>query len=319
MKKRFFVIILSFLILFFIIALLIMRFGKGIKKDDEMVIFTTIYPEYDFVTHIVGDKMKVLRLIEPGVEIHTYEPSSKDMVKISNADAFIYTGDVMEPWAKSIINSIEKYNVKIVDVSKNIDIINSTEFLEKYSLISEINNQDEHNHQEKDGHIWLNPQNAVIMIDNILEEIIKLDSKNKQFYTENASKYKREILDLDKEIETTLKRNNINALVFGGEFSYSYFCQRYDIGVVSCYTACGEHQEPSINRIQEVINYIKDNNISSIFYEELSEGQVSQMLSEETKAKAKVFNTLHNITYEEINQNEDYVSIMKENLNKIIK
>lgn len=156
------------------------------------------------------------------------------------------------------------------------------------------------------------------MIDTILEEVIKLDPANKEFYEENARKYQEEILELDKEIEETLKEKNINVLVFGGEFAYSYFCQRYNLGVVSCYTACGEHSEPSVARIKEVIEYMNNNNITNIYYEELSEGQISQMISEETGANQKVFNTLHNVTLQELDSNKNYVSIMRDNLNKIV-
>ena len=321
MKKRLFVIIASYIIFFAIILFLITNFGYGLKESDKPTIFTTIYPEYDFVKSIVKDKMKVVRLIEPGVEIHTYEPSSKDMIKISESDAFIYTGDAMEPWAKNIIEAIDEYNVKIIDTSKNIDMIDIDEFMEDYSLLDEENHEEHenNNHDELDGHIWMNPKNAIIMIDTILEEIIEIDPKNKDFYTENALKYKNEILKLDEEIEKSLKENDINVLVFGGEFSYSYFCQRYNLGVISCYTACGEHQEPSISRIKQVIDYIKENNIKNIYYEELSEGQISQMISEETDANSKVFNTLHNVTQEEIRENKNYITIMRDNLNKIIK
>lgn len=319
MKKRFFVIILSFLIFLMIIAFLIMKFGKGLDSSKTKVIYTTIYPEYDFVSHIVKDKMDVNRLIGPGVEIHTYEPSGKDMVNISNSDLFIYTGENMEPWASQIIDSISDYDVKIVDTSKNIDMINLEEFMDKYSLLDEEKGEENHVENDNlDGHIWMNPKNACIMIDTILEEIVKLDSKNKEFYEKNANEYKNKIMELDEEIENSLKKNNIEALVFGGEFSYGYFCERYGLKVVSCYTACGEHQDPSIARIEEVIEYIKDNDINNIFYEELSEGQVSTMISEETNSKAKVFNTLHNVTEEEIAENQDYVSIMRDNLYKII-
>ena len=319
MKKRIFVIIVSFVIFIAIIAFLITKFGNGIEENNKPTIFTTIYPEYDFVSHIVKDKMEVKRLIGPGVEIHTYEPSSKDMINIAKSDLFVYTGDVMEPWAKSIIESIRDYDVKILDTSKNINMIDIDKFMEEYSLLDNINNENsEHQHEELDGHIWMNPQNAIIMIDTILEEIIKIDPDNREFYEENALQYKNQISDLDKKIEETLKKNNINVLVFGGEFSYSYFCQRYNLNIISCYTACGEHQDPSISRVQDVIDYIKNNNVSSIYYEELSEGQISQMISEETNAKAKVFNTLHNVTLEEIDNNEDYVTIMMDNLKKII-
>ena len=320
MKKRLFVIITSFIIFFVIIAFLIIKFGNGIESENKSIIFTTIYPEYDFVTHIVKDKMKVKRLIGPGVEIHTYEPSAKDMIKISESDLFIYTGKSMEPWAEDIIDSIKEYDVKIVDTSKNIDMINQEEFMENYSLLDEKNEEShEHELNQEDGHIWMNPKNALIMIDTILEEIIKIDSENKEFYEKNALEYKNKILELDEEIEKTLKENNITTLVFGGEFSYSYFCERYGLKVVSCYTACGEHQDPSITRVREVIDYIKENNIKNIYYEELSEGQISQMISEETEAKAKVFNTVHNVTTQEIEENKDYVTIMRDNLNKIIK
>ena len=319
MKRRILVIIASFVILIAIIAFMIMKFGSGFQKEDKITIFTTIYPEYDFAKAIVGDKMEIVRLIGPGVEIHTYEPSSKDMIRIAEADAFIYTGDDMEPWASKIIEAIEEYPVDIVDTSKNIEMIDSDEFMEEYSLLEEISHEEEHyEEEERDGHIWMNPQNAVIMIDTILEEIVKLDPENKEFYEENARKYQEEILALDKEIEETLKENHVDVLVFGGEFAYSYFCQRYNLGVVSCYTACGEHSDPSISRIKKVIEYINQNQISKIFYEELSEGQISQMISEETKADAEVFNTLHNVTQEEIENQEGYISIMRENLKKII-
>ncbi|MBR2289474.1 MAG: zinc ABC transporter substrate-binding protein [Clostridia bacterium] len=319
MKKRVFIIIASFVILIAVIVFLITKFGSGLEKSNKMTIFTTIYPEYDFTKAIVGDKMEVVRLIGPGVEVHTYEPSAKDMMRIAKANAFIYTGLDMEPWAEKIIETIKEYPVEIVDTSKNIEMIESDAFMEEYSLLDE-KHLEEHSHEdeEKDGHIWMNPENAIIMIDTILEEVVKLDPENREFYEENAKKYQEAILALDKEIEEALQENDISVLVFGGEFAYAYFCQRYNLGVVSCYTACGEHADPSIARIKDVIEYINENRIAHIYYEELSEGQISQMISEETKTEAEVFNTLHNVTQEEIGKGENYISMMRENLKKIV-
>ena len=105
MKKRLFVIIASFIIFTVIIMFLIIKFGKGLEISNKPMVYTTIYPEYDFVSHIVGDRMDVKRLIGPGVEIHTFEPSTKDMIKIAESDLFIYTGKAMEPWAEDIMMS----------------------------------------------------------------------------------------------------------------------------------------------------------------------------------------------------------------------
>ena len=159
MKRRFFAIIVSFIILLAIIAFIIIKFGKGLEKSDKPTIFTTIYPEYDFTKAIVGDKIEVVRLIGPGVEVHTYEPTPKDMIRISEAKAFIYTGDNMEPWAKKIIDTMKDYNVRIVDTSKNIELIDSDEFMEEYSLLDEGHHEEhESEEEEKDGHIWMNPR-----------------------------------------------------------------------------------------------------------------------------------------------------------------
>lgn len=321
MKKRICLILICFIILILFVSLLIWKFGdKSSLKNGKLQIVTTIYPEYDFTKHIVGDKADVIRLIGAGVEVHTYEPSVRDMKKISDSNMFIYTGEAMEPWAKTIISSLND-SVKIVNCSNNIDLIESDEFMDEYSVLSKEyleHDHDEHIH-EYDGHIWMNPQNAIIMIDTILEQIVSLDPSNEVYYRENAEKYKTEILKLDTEIEEKLKENNIEVLVFGGEFAYSYFCQRYNLDVVSCYDACGEGSEPSVSKIKKVIDFINLNNIPKVYYEELSEGTVAQMLAEETNAKAVVFNTIHNVSKEEIEANANYVSIMRNNLEKICK
>ena len=316
MNKRILVICLSFLILFICVFILISNFGEKSLSSEKKVIITTIYLEYDFAKAIVGDKFDVVRLIGPGIEVHTYEPSVKDMKRISDADMFIYTGNAMEPWVEGLMGSIDNKDLIIVDCSKNIDLIESDEFMEDYSILDEEHEEGLHN-EEYDGHIWMNPQNAIIMINTILDEIIKIDSENEEIYKANALKYINEIINLDTEIEEMLKENNIEVLVFGGEFAYAYFCKHYDIKVVSCYTACGEGGEPSITRVKKVIDFINKNNIPNIFYEELSEGKLSEMISQETNSKAKVFNTLHNVSNDEINNNSNYISIMKENLLKI--
>jgi zinc transport system substrate-binding protein len=155
------------------------------------------------------------------------------------------------------------------------------------------------------------------MIDTICEQLVNIDPENKEYYELNAENYKKEIENLDEQIENTLKENNIDTLVFGGEFAYSYFCQRYNLKVATCYTACGEGAEPSVSRIKKIIDLVKSKNISKVFFEELSEGTIANMIAEETTARQTVFNTLHNVSNEEILNGENYISLMQKNLEKI--
>lgn len=319
MKKRVTLIIICYIILILIVTLLINLFKEEHSYNSKKInVIVTLYPEYDFVKKIGGEKVDVSRLIGAGVEVHTYEPSVKDMKKIADSDLFIYTGDSMEPWVKTITDSIDSKN--IVNCSKNIELIEMDNFMKQYSILEESkeNHEAEHNY-EYDGHIWLNPQNAIIMVDTICEKLVEIDPENKNYYENNSEKYKEDLRKLDKEIEEGLKKANIDTLIFGGEFAYAYFCERYNLNVITAYSACGEGLDPSVSKIKEIIDYINSNSIDKVFYEELSEGTVAKMISEETEAKSVVFNTIHNVSQEEINNGENYISIMKENLERICK
>ena len=322
MKKRITIILLSFVVLILFFTIIINVFKKEqLLNKNKLNIVVTLYPEYDFVKAIVGDRAEVTQLLSPGVEAHTYEPSVQDRIKIENADMFIYTSDSMEPWARSIINSTQNYKMKVIDCSGQIEMINSEEFMEEYGLLEEHDHKTEtnENHEhELDGHIWMDPQNAIKMIDTILVKLVEIDKENAEFYIENAHNYKERLAELDSRIESQLQEAHVDKLVFGGEFAYAYFCRRYNIKVVSCYSACGEGAEPSVQDIKDVIDFINNNKIDKVFYEELSEGKVAQMLSEETSAKPLVFNTIHNVSKTEFENGTNYISIMEENLKSII-
>lgn len=268
-----------------------MLFGKeSTENSDKISVIVTLYPEYDFAKKIGGDKLEIKLLLSSGMDSHTYEPSVKDMKTINDSDIFIYTGKQLEPWAETIIQSLENKN-KIVDCSQNIDIIND------------------------DGHIWLNPQNAITMVDTICTALCEYDAKNSNYYKSNAENYKKELEKLDEDFEEELV--GTETLVFGGEFAYTYFVDRYNLDYKTVYDSCGEEAEPSVSKVKEIIDYINENNISKVYYEELSEGRVAKMISEETSAKSEIFYTLHNVSQEQIDSGEDYISIMRKNLENL--
>ena len=241
MKKRIFTILICYIILILVIVGIIGIFNIDSKKDaDKIQVIATIFPNYDFVKQIGGDKIEVTLLLNSGVDSHSYEPSVKDMKNISDSDIFIYTGTTTEPWAEEIIDSLENSGCKIVDSSKDIELIESEAFSEEYNALSDESHEhsDELEDYEYDGHIWLDPQNAIKMIDNICDALCEFDSENSDYYKQNAENYKKEIQELDLEIEQALNNLDSNVLVFGGEFAYSYFISRYDLEYVSVYSSC---------------------------------------------------------------------------------
>lgn len=315
MKRRL-VFIIDILILILLVTLFISFWSSDSidHKTEKLEVVATIFPNYDFVKQIGQDKVEVKLLLKSGVESHTYEPTPKDMIDIENSDIFVYTGNEFEPWAENILESISS-KIEVIDTSKNISLINKEEF-ESHFQNSEIVQEDHEEHHEEssfDSHIWLNPENAIIMIDDILAKLCSIDSENAKFYTENAENYKSEIQKLNSEFEKVVDGASRNEIAFAGEFSYSYFIDKYNLSFVSVYNNCGEGEDPSISKVKSVIDYINNHKLPIVFYEELSEGTVAKMIGEETSAESLVFYTLHNA---DINK-DSYVSLMTKNLENL--
>lgn len=321
MRKRI-VAFISFFILIVVMVTIVEVFKTEttIKNPDKIQIVATLFPQYDFAKHIVGDKAEVKLLLNSGIETHNYEPTAKDMITIlDDGDVFLYTGTMLEPWTESIIKNLEETDCKIVDISQNINLITIEDFEEKHlnsEIINEEHGHEEHKHEEiYDEHIWLSPTNAIIMIDNILENICNIDSENADYYKENAEEYKKQILEIDNEYKNLVQTATRQEIAVGGEFAYSYLVEEYGINFVSVYNNCGEGEDPSIAKVKSVIDYINNHKIPVVYYEELSEGTVAKMIAEETEAEPLVLYSIHNGD----TQKDTYVSLMEKNLENLRK
>lgn len=321
--KKIIVACISFLILIvvMVLAVYIFRPETNTKKDESTIcIVATLFPQYDFAKHIVKDKANVKLLLNSGVEAHNYEPTAKDMIEIlDDTDIFLYNGVELEPWTAKIVDNLKETDCDILNVSNNIKLITIEDFEEKHinqEIVYDSHKEDEEHHEEiYDEHIWLNPKNAIVMIDNIVDELCKIDKENADFYKKNAEEYKKEINALAKELEDLVNSSERKEIAVGGEFAYSYLVDEYGINFVSVYTNCGEGEDPSIAKVKSVIDYINNHNIPVVYYEELSEGTVTKMISEETNTEALVLYSIHNGDA----QKDSYVSLMKRNIENLKK
>lgn len=305
--KRIIAVLVTFFLIIGAIFIAIGNTNINTQKSDKIIVVTSLFPEYDFVKQIGKDKVDVKILLPPGTESHTYEPTPKDIVNINEADMFCYTSNEMEPWAEKIATSIDS-NTVIMQAEQGISLIEVEHYHDK---------TDEHDEHLSDAHVWLNPNNAIKMVENITDKLCAISPENEEYFRNNANAYIGELKELDKEIEETIENSKTKKLVFGGEFAYIYFLDRYNLEYATAYEGCGEGAEPSAKKIKEIIDTINNEKIPVIFYEELSEGKIANMIADETNAKALVFNTAHNVTGSELEKGVTYVSIMRENLNKI--
>lgn len=265
-------------------------------EGEKTKIVATLFPQYDFAREIAGEKADVELLMPPGVESHAFEPSPADIIKINKADVFIYTSEYMEPWAERLLAGSDMQGI-VLDAAKGI------------------------NHQKHGGdidpHIWTNPRNAIKMAENILDALCKADEKNREYYEKNYKAFEEKLKKLDEEFEKTINDAPVKKMVFGTKFSLHYFAQRYSLEHMSAIDSCGHNSEPSAKALKEIIDAVNKEKLPAIFYGELENTKATETVARETGAKMLMFHSCHNVTKDEFERGEGYISLMTDNISAL--
>ena len=281
-----------------------MRDETSDEGSGKLQIITTFYPMYYFAKQVTGNVANVEMLIPNGVEPHDWEPTSKDMIKIQEADVFIYNSRYFETWTEKVLNSIDSSNVKVVEASKGIELMDSS--------IEE----DQHDHEgsaaTKDPHVWLSPVLAKNEVDNIAKIIEKADPKNKEQYEKNADTLKTKLIALDRLYKETIDKAPRKEVVTQ-HAAFGYLAKQYGLTQIPI-AGLSPDAEPSLTKMAELTKIMKEKNISVVYFESLTSSKVAQTLAHETGAKTEVLNPLEGLTKDEQEQGLDYIGIMEKNL-----
>lgn len=220
--------------------------------EEAIPIVVTILPQAEFTEKIGGDKVQVIVMVPPGASPHTYEPTPNQLTQVSNAAIYFQVGSGIEferAWAN-----------KIIDMNKDMTVIDCSEGIELIRADEEEHDHEEH-HKGNDPHVWLSPKNAVIMVENIYEGLIEIDPENKEYYTKNKDAYIQELNELDEEIvEALSEKENRKIMVYHP--SWAYFCKTYGLEQIPIEK---EGKELTPQGIAAVIQQAEDNHIKVIF------------------------------------------------------
>lgn len=273
-------------------------------SDDRLQIVTTIFPAYDFARQVFGDKANITLLLKPGTESHSYDPSAQDIVKIDGCDLFIYNGGESDAWVDNVLKTTEDVNT--------LRMMNFVEALEEEVLIG-TEDHDDHDDEEYDEHIWTSPKNAALILDGIKNEAVRLDGQSREFYEQNAADYSAKILDLDRRFGELLVGEG-RYFVFGDRFPLLYFFREYDLNYYAAFPGCGSETEPSAQTVAFLTEELKeDDTVEAVFCIELSNRKLAETLASENGLQTFEFHTCHNITADDFDAGESYVSLMERN------
>jgi zinc transport system substrate-binding protein len=271
----------------------------------KLKVIASFYPLYEFSKNVGGDKAKVSSLIPIGVEPHDWEPSSGDVLDLKEADLFIYNGGGFEPFVKQLIDSGEYGNVVFVESTKGVDLLKS-----QHNEDAE-EEHDEHD-SEYDPHIWLDPILAKYQVTTIKNAMIQADPQNVQYYETNADAYNEKLDELDTKIKTELSSCNKDTFMPFHD-AFTYFANRYDLKIFAL-SGISPDSEATADEIKEFIDFVKENEITVIFAEELIDPRLAEVLADEAGVQVMILSPLEGLTEEEIKAGKNYITKMEENL-----
>jgi zinc transport system substrate-binding protein len=290
-------------------------------SEARLKVVTTLFPLYDFARSIGRDQVDVSLLLPPGVEAHSFEPRPSDIVKISGAALFVYTGKFMEPWVDQVLKGVTNPNLKIVDASVGIQLITGESEAHEVQAGHKDGADHEgaghgHSHAGVDPHIWLDLSNAQKMVDTVARGLIEVDSAHRDFYLRNAAEYKKRLAALDERFMRELSHCAKREIVHGGHFTFGYLARRYNLKYIAALGFTPDSQ-PSPRQLAALVNQIRDHGLKYVFYEELIEPRVAETLSRETGATLLLLHGAHNVSKQELERGVTFLSIMEQDLTNL--
>lgn len=289
--------------------------GPAVTKDNgKLNVVTTIFPYYDFVRQVAGDKVNLRLAIPAGMDTHSFEPTASDMVAFSNADIVIYNGGEMEIWVDEVLEASSNNNVKAGKMMDYIDVVTEEE-------VNNANEKHGHNDEEEeyDEHIWTSPVNACKIISKIADILSGADVENTGYYKKNADKYIKMIKELDKKFREVVNSSKRNYLLFADRFPLRYFVDEYKLGYGAAFAGCSSEIEPGADVIAFLADKARDEDIHVILKIELTSSKVAEAIAETAGAEVMTFNTCHNVTKEQFDKGVTYYDLMKGNLDVLKK
>lgn len=318
--------IVSVIVSVFLMTTLLVACAKpqdGAKN--KLKIVTTVYPLYDFTMEVLGDKKKdaeVSYLLESGVDLHSYQPKPQDVLKISEADVFIYVGGESEAWAENALKEAKNKNMITVNLMEKLkDKVKEEEIRpgmqEEKEHNEKVDGKEEVEETEYDEHIWLSIRNAKDIVVAINEAIDEADPKNKATYDENTEAYLKKLNELNLKYENMTQSAKEKTLVFADRFPFRYLLDDYGLNYYAAFPGCSAETEASFETVSFLAREVDYFNLHSVITIDGSDKKLAKTVIENTKNKNQkilTLNSLQSAKKSDIGK-VSYLSVMNENYN----
>lgn len=264
-------------------------------------VMTTIFPVYDGVREIGGDRVEVDMLIKPGSDPHSFDLSPRDIARVEKSDALIYLSEGMEVWIDRVTSGVGS--------------------LKSYELVhlEPHNHSHGHDHSDDDPHIWLDPIEYIDVLERVKDILIETDLDGRGYYTDRYIAYKSQLEELDRDIKETISKSRYDTIIYAGHYAFGRFSNRYGLKYITPYKNTSPNGNITPRALKNLIDAIEASGQRYIYKESLVNSKISRVLEDEVGVKTLELHQMGSISKSELEEEKTYLIIMRENLENLKK
>ncbi|SFL34845.1 zinc transport system substrate-binding protein [Gracilibacillus orientalis] len=298
------------------------------SEHDTLQIYATLYPLAYFTEEIGGESVEVETILPPGSDPHNFEPTSKMMVDIAEANMFLYNGANLETYAGTIEEALVDEDVLMVEAADGVSLeehVHEHEEEHAHEEEEHAHEEEEHAHEEEhdhdhgdaDPHLWLDPIRSIDLARNIKDALIELNPEQQEVFETNFSDLEDRLIALDDEFHEQLETAANNEILVT-HAAYGYWEQSYGIEQIAL-AGLSSSEEPSQKELERILDHVEDTNIQYLLFEQNVEPKVAEVIQAETNVESLDLHNLSILTEEDIENKETYFSLMERNLEVLAK
>lgn len=298
------------------------------NKTDKLSIVTTIFPEYDWVREILGDKAdnaEITMLLDNGVDLHSYQPTADDIVKISDCDLFIYVGGESDGWVEDALRNAANRNMKVInlleilgDSVKTEEIVEGMQEEHEHEDAHAHDDAEEHEHEEEaDEHVWLSLKNAKMLVRVISKALQELDPDNKDIYAANADAYVKKLSALDADYQAAVDAASNKTILFGDRFPFRYLVDDYGLRYYAAFVGCSAETEAGFDTISFLAKRVDEWTLPCVLTIEGAQHKIAETIVRNTTTKNQkvlTMDSMQSTTTQDVKNGTTYLSVMEKNL-----
>ena len=302
-------------------------------NNDKLEIVTTIFPEYDWTREILGKNpanAEVTMLLDNGIDLHSYQPTAQDLLKISDCDLFIYVGGESDEWVERALEQSTNKDMVVINLLESLGDKAKEEEVKEGMQGEEEHDHDhedhDHDHEEEeeeveyDEHVWLSLKNASAICETIEKGIETIDPANASTYKENLASYKAKLNSLDADYKAAVDASAVKTLVFGDRFPFRYMVDDYGLDYYAAFVGCSAETEASFETIVFLAGKVDELGLHSVLTIEGNDHRIAETVIANTTAntqKILTMNSLQSTTSRDVTNGTSYLTVMTENLNTL--